>query len=577
MKKLLPVIVIFLFTSNINSQHKSEYIDMLRQRNDVSVTEIQANIFRLEFSNGKILYKNLNDYIEPEQNKVIYSPTFDSTIIDLSLVDTNLYADKYHLWREVPVGSGPVSTVLTGDVNNNRRSELYGSMKDYDGSLTDIVVFELNAGNYFDSVFSYDSTIGYLNTSGYLIDLDNDNWAELGLAREGAFGYYGKSFPFYKKTSDSSLAVEPYFIFHFLSATGNGSTQQNNNRFGYWDGDSFIDQTFIKLNQKIYFFEFNPLLPNFDSTTTIDFSELDLDYAGFSIGDFDMDGKTEFLAGSVHGKVLSMENNGNNSYAVNWQGAVATYNAYLCTETNDIDRNGKKEIWIAGDAFYSGVGKTRVTILESDGNNSYYAVGKIDIVGVFSFLAGNIQALDIDGDGKEEILLGLEGMAIVLKFSGSQNHQKYELFYIKKDDPEPNSIAFYGANFADLDSDYNFELLINLRSFNKWLNWIYKPDFEIGVKEIAESPEKYFVSSNYPNPFNSSSKIKVEVGKATFTSIKVYDMLGKEIEVLLEAELSAGKYEFTWNAGKKEIPSGMYVIRVNSGNYTRAVKAVLIK
>lgn len=153
MKKLLPVIVIFLFTSNINSQHKSEYIDMLRQRNDVSVTEIQANIFRLEFSNGKILYKNLNDYIEPEQNKVIYSPTFDSTIIDLSLVDTNLYADKYHLWREVPVGSGPVSTVLTGDVNNNRRSELYGQMKDYEGNLTDVVVFELNTGNNFDSVF----------------------------------------------------------------------------------------------------------------------------------------------------------------------------------------------------------------------------------------------------------------------------------------------------------------------------------------------------------------------------------------------------------------------------------------
>ena len=64
------------------------------------------------------------------------------------------------------------------------------------------------------------------------------------------------------------------------------------------------------------------------------------------------------------------------AYAPNWQGMVETYNAYLCAETNDIDGNGKKEIWIGGDAFYSGQGITRITIFEANGDNSYQASWK---------------------------------------------------------------------------------------------------------------------------------------------------------------------------------------------------------
>ena len=119
-------------------------------------------------------------------------------------------------------------------------------------------------------------------------------------------------------------------------------------------------------------------------------NHIDVYYGGFSIGDFDQDGKTEFLAGSVHGKVLAIENCGDNCYAPNWQGMVETYNAYLCAETDDLDGNGKKEIWIGGDAFYNGVGITRITIFEANGNNCYQVVGRIDLIGIFSHLMQEI-------------------------------------------------------------------------------------------------------------------------------------------------------------------------------------------
>ena len=126
---------------------------------------------------------------------------------------------------------------------------------------------------------------------------------------------------------------------------------------------------------------------------------------------------------------------------------METYNAYLLTQTNDLDGNGKKEIWIGGDAFYKGVAKTRITILETNGNNSYQEVGRIDLIGVFSFDAGNMQVLDVDNDGKDEVMICIDGNVIILKFAGSKNDQKYNVFYIKQNN-RPD-ISYYGARMYD--------------------------------------------------------------------------------------------------------------------------------
>ena len=585
MKKILVCcLLVVVSCSSFAQQSRQEKLQRLKTREDIKVTEVEKDLLKLKYRNGKTLYKNSGEYKPPTNNgllKTKYSPTYDSTIIDLTTIDTTLYYQKYSYWQTVPLGN--FRTLLVGDVNKNGRPELYGQMKDYWTDYTDIMAFEMNTNGKFESVFSYDSTV----IAGNIYDIDKDGKEELRLVRNNTYNLPGKSFPFYKKGSDTSLSTVLSFIF----APGDTFSQQNDNYFGDWDGDQYTDQVFITLNQKINFFEYNPLLPNFDLVYELNYGPIDLYYGGFSIGDFDQDGKTEFLAGSVHGKVLSIENTGNNSYAPNWEGKVETYNAYLCAETNDLDGNGKKEIWIGGDAFYSGVSVTRITLFESDGNDSYQVVGKIDLVGIFSWDAGNIQVIDVDKDGKEEVLLGLDQTVIILKFNGSLNHQTYEVFYFKQNNWQNNNIGYYGANLYNLTGDGKDELLINCwddppgLGTIKWFNWIYKPNFVVSVNNEQNTlPKGFSLSSNYPNPFNPQTNIKFEISENSFVSIKVYNILGKEITTLVEKEQTPGSYQISWEAKDSEgrmLPSGVYLIRLTANgksvNYTKTVKAILLK
>ncbi len=62
--------------------------------------------------------------------------------------------------------------------------------------------------------------------------------------------------------------------------------------------------------------------------------------------------------------------------------------------------------------------------------------------------------------------------------------------------------------------------------------------------------------------------------------LKVYDILGKEITTLLEKELSPGSYTISWEArdgNGKLLPSGVYLIQLNAGNYTKVIKALLMR
>jgi hypothetical protein len=587
--KIICCLLFVLSTTFFAQQSKEEKLQQLKSRSDIKVTEAENDLLKLEYPNGKLLYKNIGEYKYPESSiqKPVYSPTFDSTIIDLTIIDTTLYYQMYNYWQEVPLGN--FRTLLVGDVNNNGRPELYGQMKDYTGPYSDIVAFEINPQNQFVLSQNYDKGTVIART---IFDIEADGRSELVLENnfiDTNTNWEVKRFFFYKKENDTSLAANLSFVFQ----PKDSNSQQNDNYFGWWDGDVNNDQIFIIpcCPPSIYVFEYNQNIQNYDSVYQFDYYSIDLYYGGFSIGDFDQDSKTEFLAGSVHGKVLSIENCGDNCYAPNWQGMVETFNAYLCAETNDIDGNGKKEIWIGGDAFYNGQGITRITIFEANGNNSYQVVGRIDLLGIFSFDAGNIQVIDVDKDGKEEVLLGLDQTVIILKFNGSQNNQTYEVFFIKQNDWENNYMGYYGANLYNLIDDQRDELLINMwddppgLGTIKWFNWIYKPNFTVDVREeINNAPTDYQIYPVYPNPFNPQTTIKFDIAQASLTSVQVFNILGKEIITLLEKELSPGSYSISWEARDSNgelLPSGVYFIRFSAtggaNNYTKTIKSILTK
>lgn len=98
----------------------------------------------------------------------------------------------------------------------------------------------------------------------------------------------------------------------------------------------------------------------------------------------------------------------------------------------------------------------------------------------------------------------------------------------------------------------------------------------IGIQPISsEIPQKYNLYQNYPNPFNPETKIKFDLPKSGVISLKIYDLLGKEVKVLYSGNLSAGKYEFNFNAS--DLASGMYIYKLETDNFRQAMKMLMIK
>ncbi len=99
----------------------------------------------------------------------------------------------------------------------------------------------------------------------------------------------------------------------------------------------------------------------------------------------------------------------------------------------------------------------------------------------------------------------------------------------------------------------------------------------VSVEEevIYEIPTNYILNQNYPNPFNPSTRIKYSVPQSSNVIIKVFDILGNEIEALVNEEKSTGTYELTWYA--TNLPSGVYFYRLRAGSFVETKKMILMK
>lgn len=106
---------------------------------------------------------------------------------------------------------------------------------------------------------------------------------------------------------------------------------------------------------------------------------------------------------------------------------------------------------------------------------------------------------------------------------------------------------------------------------------VYKYTAEpIGIQQVStELPFNYELKQNYPNPFNPSTKISFSLPVSSYTTLKIFDVLGKEIKTLVEQNLGPGNYSITWNAD--ENPGGIYFYKIISDNYSESRKMVLIK
>ncbi len=88
-------------------------------------------------------------------------------------------------------------------------------------------------------------------------------------------------------------------------------------------------------------------------------------------------------------------------------------------------------------------------------------------------------------------------------------------------------------------------------------------------------PTQYNLKQNYPNPFNPATKIVYILPKDGLVTLKIYDILGNEIAKLVNENQKAGSYEIIFDGNK--LTSGVYICKINAGNYTSSIKMLLMK
>ena len=560
-------IIIVCFSDGIFPQ-KIQSLDVFKNDPTYEV-KIDADSV-VEIYNKKInlrWMKSIKTYIEPENARTA------DLIIDLDTLNLVYWENLYRQWGYIDAANYLLDAkFIIADANNNSKNEIYAFQTTDTSGYG--VLFENNHDSLFNFIFEISDSLAPIYDIG---DISSNRLLDI-ISRG-----IDNSLRVFKQNNNNDYIVTLDFIYHpFLSnCQPNDVTFYDIDNNGvqeiiYYLDASPIDSVWAQSNHVA---RYNPAINNYEliyyhrpSPNWFTF--------GFATGDFDYDGKNNFSTGSIDGNYFVHEYVSGNNIQLEYQMHLETLNAFLSVMSEDMNGNGKREIWVGSD-FSSGQygGVTRVFVLEDAGNGTYQVVYQIDVRGLFSGIYGRIRYVDVDGDGIKEIFLNNGTLVFCFKYSKQRNF--YLEFIIETWDY--SSDYYEGTDVADLDSDGIPEFIMQKHLWppyrTKSLFW--KRDKVSGVEGDGYAlPEEFNIYQNFPNPFNPSTIIKFSIPQAAKVNIKVYNILGKEITELLNETRISGEYEINWNGTDNtgdSVPSGIYFITMTADRFSKTIKSILIK
>ena len=194
----------------------------------------------------------------------------------------------------------------------------------------------------------------------------------------------------------------------------------------------------------------------------------------------------------------------------------------------------------------------------------------------------NITVVDENADGNPgpdegtggsrnhgEILVA-DGSAVQTRVEVQEGNHDYHNFWSADLENQPIRIIT-GSTFDELVGVLYY-------SYGNYKLIPRKNDDFVGYTDVEEeivTPKVFELAQNYPNPFNPTTVIQYSIPMSEFVTLKIYDVLGREVQTLVNKEQSAGVYNVEFNASK--LTSGVYFYRIEAGSFVAVKKLLLLK
>jgi len=205
------------------------------------------------------------------------------------------------------------------------------------------------------------------------------------------------------------------------------------------------------------------------------------------------------------------------------------------------------------------------------------------------FVSDNINRIGVRGDSQTSAgVLAWDKTNIVLQ--KEINAGDSSSFY--------SAVAYFPGNTVKAGTYINYKFYVENSTFGGWesgignryfsfpnsdttLFWAYFNNANpLSVNSNKTAPGEFCLYPNYPNPFNPETTIKYSLPQKSIVNIKVYDLLGRNVRTLVNEEVQAGVHFTVWNgkdSSEKPLSSGIYMIRLEAGNFSFTQKALLLK
>jgi hypothetical protein len=216
----------------------------------------------------------------------------------------------------------------------------------------------------------------------------------------------------------------------------------------------------------------------------------------------------------------------------------------------------------------NGISSAHITIVNSDATDWHLQFQQI--IGAIS--TGKRYHITYQAIASEAVTIGVWIQ---------QYHDSYSILHTKTINLGVNNQIFLDSmDVSNNDSNVKFSFVLGALNtgVEVWFDAVSIIESEITSVELNQSsnlPNNFNLMQNYPNPFNPSTTIAFAIEKECFVTLKIYDILGREIKTLVQEMLPVGRYSLKYDAAG--LNSGIYLYRINASDFSQSRKMILLR